>query len=216
MRDERFEERLRMVETQVQARGRFPEEILVALREIPRHLFVPPEYQAQAYADGPLPIGSGQTISQPYIVALMASLASPKKTDRILEIGLGSGYSAAVLSRLAARVYAIEREGSFLAPALEKFKALGIGNIEAKEGDGTLGWPEEAPFDSIVVTAGSPQIPPSLLKQLAAGGTLVIPVGDRETQDLIQVLRKGPRQFERKSAGGVRFVPLIGQEGWPE
>src|SRR5690242_4690573 len=170
MKDDRLEERLEMVKTQIRKRGSFPKEILQVMQDIPRHWFVPPEAQDLAYRDGPLSIGNGQTISQPYIVALMASLIRPKKTDRVLEVGLGSGYSAAVLSRLVKKVYAIEREESFLAPATERFALLGIENVETRSGDGTLGWPEEAPFDAILVTAGSPQVPSSLTHQLKVGG----------------------------------------------
>jgi protein-L-isoaspartate(D-aspartate) O-methyltransferase len=216
MNDDRLEERLQMVDIQLKSRARFSEEVLQAMREIPRHLFVPVEFQNSAYSDGPLPIEHGQTISQPFIVGLMASLLTLKKTDKVLELGLGSGYSAAVLSRLASRVYAVDREESFLGLAAEKFKSLGIGNVELKSGDGTLGWPEEAPFDAISVTAGAPGIPQPLLDQLKIGGVLVIPVGNKEEQTLVQVIKKGPRHFEEKKWGGVRFVPLIGKEAWLE
>jgi len=215
MNDDRLEERLQMVDTQIRSRAQFGEEVLRAMREIPRHLFVPPESQAAAYADGPLPISNGQTISQPFVVALMTSLLMPKQTDRVLEVGLGSGYSAAILSRLVARVYGIDREGSFLDQAGEKFKALGIDNVKMKAGNGTLGWPEESPFDGISVMAASPRAPQSLLDQLKVGGILVIPVGSREEQTLMQISRKGPRHYEEKDRGGVRFVPLVGREGWP-
>lgn len=214
MKDGRLKERLEMVETQIKKRGPFPEEILRALRNIPRHLFVPAESQAQAYEDGPLPIGYGQTISQPYIVAVMMALIRPNKTDKVLEVGMGSGYSAALLSQLVDKVFVVEREASFLAPARERFKLLDIENVEVRKGDGTLGWPEEAPFDTILVAAGSPRVPSALAQQLKIGGLLVVPVGGRQEQELLQVVRESESRFKENKCGSVRFVPLVGKEGW--
>lgn len=202
-----------MVERQVAARGIRDPRVLAAMREIPRHLFIPPPYDRAAYDDNPLPIGSGQTISQPYIVALMTELLSPKATDNVLEIGAGSGYQAAILSRLVRRLTTIERITPVANLARTNLESLGIDNVIVIEGDGTLGYPENAPYNGIIVTAATPEIPRPLIGQLADGGTLVLPVGGRDVQDLLALHKKGGSLLQ-ESHGGVRFVPLIGQYGW--
>lgn len=212
----RLDERHVMVKEQLEPRGIRNPWLLQALLDIPRHLFVSPEYQDKAYEDGPLPIGHNQTISQPYIVATMIELIEPKPTDRVLEIGVGSGYSTAVLSRLVKEVYGIEKESFLLKEAIEKFKELESCNILTKADDGTLGWPEKAPFDSILVTAAAPQIPPSLLQQMKVGGVMVIPVGKRAEQQLVRVVKRSENHFQEKTLLPVRFVPLVGKEGWPD
>lgn len=215
MNNDRLDERHVMVKEQLEKRGIRHPGVLQAMREIPRHHFVPLDDQNKAYEDGPLPIGSGQTISQPYIVASMIELIEPKTTQRVLEVGVGSGYSGAVLSSLVAEVYGVERDGPLLAQAEKRFKEMGFLNIQVKSGDGTLGWEEQAPFDAILVTAGSPSIPKSLLSQLSVGGVLVIPVGNREQQNLVRVVKRSKEHFQEKSLYAVKFVPLIGKEGWP-
>ncbi len=190
--------------------------LLQALLDIPRHLFVPPEVRDKAYEDRPLPIGRQQTISQPYIVASMIELIEPHAGQRVLEVGVGSGYSAAVLSRLVGRVLGVEREGSFLPEVQKRLAALGLANVHLKEGDGTLGWAEESPFDAVLVTAAAPRIPPTLLTQLKVGGVMVIPVGPKEGQKLVRVVKRSESHILEKELYGVKFVPLIGAEGWPD
>jgi protein-L-isoaspartate(D-aspartate) O-methyltransferase len=216
-RDGRNAERRRMVENQIVARGVESEAVLAAMSEVPRENFVAPEAVAFAYHDSPLPIAEGQTISQPYIVAVMAEAAEIVPGDRVLEVGTGSGYGAAILSRVADRVYTIERHRGLAEAARGRYRELGYDNVVVRIGDGTLGWPDEAPFDAIVVTAGGPaQVPSALLEQLAPGGRLVLPVGETlETQDLIRMRRSGDgERLSRESMGPVRFVPLIGEQGW--
>jgi len=205
------------VETQIAARGVGDEAVLAAMSEVPRESFVAPEAVAFAYSDSPLPIAEGQTISQPYIVALMAEAAEIQPGDRVLEVGTGSGYGAAILSRVADRVYTIERHRELAEAARERYRTLSYGNIEVRVGDGSLGWPGEAPFDAIVVTAGGPaRVPQALLEQLAPGGRLVLPVGaSLDTQELVRMRRSGDgERLSRESLGPVRFVPLIGAQGW--
>jgi protein-L-isoaspartate(D-aspartate) O-methyltransferase len=204
-----------MVETQIKRRGVSDLRVLMAMRKVPRHKFVPPIQQDQAYGDYPLPIGEDQTISQPYIVALMTEILEVKDTDKVLEIGTGSGYQAAVLAELAAQVYSIERIPSLAARAQKVMEELGYTNIHIKVGDGTLGWPEEAPFDAIMVTAGAPQVPRPLTEQLALDGRLIIPVGDQWSQTLTLV-RRAKDGLKYEYHGGCRFVRLIGQHGWQE
>jgi protein-L-isoaspartate(D-aspartate) O-methyltransferase len=197
-------ERLEMVQRQIVARGISDAAVLAAMRTVPRHEFVPPELRASAYEDRPLPIGRGQTISQPYIVALMSEMA-----ESVLEIGTGSGYQAAVLAELAARVYTIERIEPLLRAAAETLLRLRYGNVLPRLGDGRHGWKEMAPFDAILVTAApARRVPEDLLAQLADGGRLVAPVGE-EVQTL-QVIRRRGGDFERRDVGSVRFVPLVG------
>lgn len=209
----RADERRIMVERQIAARGIHDPRVLSAMREVPRHLFIPPPYDRAAYDDNPLPIGNGQTISQPYIVALMTELLRPKPTDHVLEIGAGSGYQAAVISRLVRRLTTIERIAAIADLARTNLKSLGIDNVIVLEGDGTLGYPGNAPYDGIIITAATPKVPQPLIEQLADGGTLVAPVGGRDIQDLIALHKQG-RSIIPESHGGVRFVPLIGQHGW--
>lgn len=204
-----------MVDSQLMPRGILDPRVLAAMRQVPRHRFIPPSLWDQAYNDYPLPIGGDQTISQPYIVALMTEILELKGPERVLEVGTGSGYQAAVLAELAAEVYSIDRISSLLAQAQKILDSLGYKNLHLKVGDGTLGWPEESPFDAILVTAGSPQVPRPLTEQLALGGRLVIPVGDRFSQTLTLVRRtKDGLKYEYH--GGCRFVRLIGQHGWQE
>jgi protein-L-isoaspartate(D-aspartate) O-methyltransferase len=203
-----------MVNTQLMPRGISDPRVLAAMRQVPRHRFVPPALWDQAYNDYPLPIGEEQTISQPYIVALMTEILEPQDSDRVLEVGVGSGYQAAVLAELVAQVFTMDRVGPLATRAQEVLKSMGYRNIEVRFGDGTLGWPEEAPFDGIMVTAAAPQVPRPLTEQLALGGRLVIPVGDRYSQTLTLV-RRTKEGLKFAYHGGCRFVPLIGQYGWP-
>jgi protein-L-isoaspartate(D-aspartate) O-methyltransferase len=209
----RADERKIMVERQIAARGIHDPGVLAAMQDIPRHLFIPPPYDRAAYDDNPLPIGSGQTISQPYIVALMTERLHPKNTDTMLEIGTGSGYQAAILSRLVRTLITIERITSVANLARANLKSIGIENVVVIEGDGTLGYPQSAPYNGIIITAATPEIPRPLIEQLADGGTLVAPVGGRDVQDLITLHKQG-NSYTQESHGGVRFVPLIGEHGW--
>ena len=206
-----------MVESQLAARGIRDPLVLDAMRAVPREAFVPERLRPFAYEDGPLPIGEGQTISQPYIVAVMTEAAQMKAGDRALEIGTGSGYGAAVLARIAAAVYTIERLAGLAEAARRRLAELGYHNVHVLLGDGTLGWPEHAPYDAIVVTAGGPRVPPALLDQLTIGGRLVMPVGgESRFQRLVRVRRKGADDYDYEDLEEVAFVPLIGAEGWPE
>jgi protein-L-isoaspartate(D-aspartate) O-methyltransferase len=210
------EARERMVERQIANRGVRDVTVLAAMRKVPRELFVPPDLRSFAHDDEPLSIGEGQTISQPYIVATMIEAAQPKAGDRALEIGTGSGYSAAVLASVVADVYTIERLPRLATTACQRLADLGYSNVHVKTANGTLGWPEHAPFDVIIVTASGPIVPPSLLDQLAIGGRLVMPLGDSAfAQRLIRVTRRGANDYRREELEGVVFVPLIGREGWP-
>jgi protein-L-isoaspartate(D-aspartate) O-methyltransferase len=211
----RADERSRMVEHQIRSRGIFNIRVLTAMREIPRHLFIPSPYDRSAYEDSPLPIGNGQTISQPYIVALMTDLLDPKPEDQVLEIGAGSGYQAAILSMLVRHVTTIERIPTVADLARENLAKLGLKNISIVVGDGTRGYPKHAPYDGIMITAATPEIPRPLIDQLAVGGILVAPVGGREIQELITLTRY-KNEVMRSSHGGVRFVPLIGEHGWAD
>jgi len=213
--DERTEERSRMVETQIAARGVKDERVLSAMRSVPRHLFVPAAYRDVAYSDCPLPIGRGQTISQPYIVAVMTELLALKPEDRVLEIGAGSGYQAAILANLAGAVISIERISEVAEMARENLSRSGIGNVEIITGDGTIGYPEQAPYDAVLITAATPEVPPPLIDQLAEGGRLVAPVGSRDLQELVRITKKKD-QAVREFFGGVVFVPLLGRYGWNE
>ncbi len=208
-------ERHRMVDRQIAARGVRDPRVLAAMKKVPRHRFIPSQFWDQAYGDYPLPIGEDQTISQPYIVALMSEILELKDTDRVLEVGTGSGYQAAILAELAAQVFTIDRVGSLLAQAERMLDSLGYINIKTRVGDGTLGWPEEMPFEAIIVTAGAPQVPRPLTEQLSLGGRLVIPVGDQWSQTLTCV-RKTTEGLKFEYHGGCRFVRLIGEYGWQE
>lgn len=208
-------ERVNMVDRQIRARGITDQRVLEAMLAVPRHCFVPAPYRRAAYEDRPLPIGEGQTISQPYIVALMTSLIEPDQGDRVLEIGAGSGYQAAVLAGLAERVISVERIPSVASGARMNLERLGITNVEVVVSDGTEGWAAAAPYDGIIVTAACPAISQPLIEQLAEGGRLVAPVGGRDVQDLIRVVKRGGKP-EEESFGAVCFVPLIGRHGWQE
>jgi protein-L-isoaspartate(D-aspartate) O-methyltransferase len=205
--------RMRMVDDQIIARGIRDPKVIAAMRKVPRHLFVEEALQNQAYSDHPLPIGEKQTISQPYMVALMTEAMQLKGMEKVLEIGAGSGYQTAILAEIAFKVFSIERIRSLTIQARKLLYELGYLNVEIKLSDGTLGWMEESPFDAIIVTAGSPGIPQPLVDQLAVGGRLVIPVGDSADQDLIRIT-KTEEGTKREDLGGCRFVKLIGQHGW--
>ncbi|MBS7455751.1 protein-L-isoaspartate(D-aspartate) O-methyltransferase [Coralloluteibacterium stylophorae] len=211
------EARRRMVESQLAARGVRDGRVLEAMRTVPRDAFVDPGFEEFAYDDTPLPIGEQQTISQPYIVALMIEAGRLEPGTRVLEVGAGSGYAAAVMSRIAGTVHAIERHASLGEAARGRFGRLGYRNIELRVGDGTRGWAEAAPFDAILVAAGAPATPAALRAQLAIGGRLVIPVGDEErSQRLLRITRRGEDEYEEEDLGGVMFVPLVGEHGWAE
>lgn len=211
----RADERSRMVEHQIHSRGIMNPRVLGAMREIPRHIFIPPPYDQSAYNDAPLPIGNDQTISQPYIVALMTELLDPQPGDHVLEIGAGSGYQTAILSMLVQQVTTIERIPDVADLAKKNLAKLGLKNISILIGDGTRGYPDNAPYNGIVITAATPKIPQPLIDQLKDGGILVAPVGSREIQELI-MLKKIGTGIARSSHGGVRFVPLIGEYGWAD
>ncbi|MGH6706328.1 MAG: protein-L-isoaspartate(D-aspartate) O-methyltransferase [Sphingomicrobium sp.] len=206
--------RRRMVEQQIAARGIDDPRLLDAFRTVPREMFVAPEYQASAYSDGPLPIAAGQTISQPYIVALMIAAAEVGPEDNVLEVGAGSGYAAAILGKVARVVIAIERHPTLAEEARERIAALGLANVTIVDADGTRGWPENAPFDAILVAAAADRVPQPLLDQLQnPGGRLAIPVGGQGwSQSLIKVVRNGAEEYQTTDLGGVRFVPLISDD----
>ena len=211
--DKYAQARNQMVNTQLIPRGIRDPRVLAAMRRVPRHRFVPSPLWDQAHNDYPLPIGEDQTISQPYIVALMVQELRAGPTDRVLDVGAGSGYQAAVLSRLAKHVYAIERLPELADQASSLLADLGYRNVTIRLGDGTLGWPEEAPFDGIICGAAAPDIPPAWIEQLAEGGWIVAPVGGADSQTLL-VAQKIAGRLDRRYLCGVRFVKLIGQEGW--
>lgn len=203
-------ERARMVADQIQARGIANPFVLEAMRTVERHEFVPQQRQWEAYADRPLPIGNGQTISQPFIVAFMTEALNPKKTDKVLEIGTGCGYQAAVLSKLVSHVYTIEIVDELAKTAKERLARLSHNNVSVRSGDGYAGWTEQAPFDSIIVTAAPESIPPKLIEQLKPGGRLIAPVG-KDLQDLILVTKNADGSITRRTVMAVRFVPMTGQ-----
>ena len=206
-----------MVDVQIARRGVRDRSVLNAMREVPREAFVEPGFEEFAYEDGALPIGEGQTISQPYIVALMIEAAEIGPGDKVLEVGAGSGYAAAVISRIAKRVYAIERHPALGRAAQRRFEDLGYDNIELHVGDGSTGWPEAAPFDAILVAASGPAVPQALKEQLGLGGRLVVPVGDKKFgRRLLKITRVNERRYETEDIGAVAFVPLIGEQGWAE
>jgi len=202
-----------MVKYQIASRGIKDPRVLKAMMEIPRHLFVPEEYIHEAYNDHPLPIGHGQTISQPFMVALMTEALDLKGEEKVLEIGTGSGYQAAILALLAKEVYTVERIQALYLSAMERLKSLGFSNVYFKLFDGTLGWEEHSPYDAIIVTAGAPSVPQPLLNQLKDRGRLVIPVGEKHDQELLKITKVGQREI-RENLGGCRFVDLIGVHGW--
>jgi protein-L-isoaspartate(D-aspartate) O-methyltransferase len=212
---EKHTARERMIAEHLLARGIKDPRVIDAFRRVPREDFMPPGFDAESYLDAPTPIGLGQTISQPFIVALTLEAMAIAPGARVLEIGTGSGYSAAVLSFLAEHVYTVERIESLASGAAERLTRLGYANVTVKCGDGTLGWAEHAPYDAIAVAAGGPTIPEPLLEQLAVGGHLVIPVGPEQSQVLTRVTRESATHFREHAITGVRFVPLIGAAGWP-
>jgi protein-L-isoaspartate(D-aspartate) O-methyltransferase len=204
-----------MVSEQLERRGIRDPRVLDAMRNVPRHLFVPPERQASAYEDQALPIGDGQTISQPYMVAIMTEALSIAAGARVLEIGTGSGYQAAVLAVLAREVITIERRPGLAAAAEHRLTSLGFTNVKVVVADGSVGYPGAAPYDAVLATAGAPQVPASLRTQLGDGARLVVPVGSAFHQDLVVIERRGGTFVESRGEGCV-FVPLVGREGWPE
>ncbi len=211
-------QRARMVETQIQARQINNARVLKVMATIPRHLFVDEGLIDQAYSDNPLPIGEKQTISQPYIVALMTEALELKGRERVLEIGTGSGYQTAILAMLADRVFSIERVATLATRARKILDRLNCYNVAIRVGDGSYGWKEEAPFDAIITTAAAPKIPQYLVEQLAPGGRLVVPVGSRDVQTLYKLTRstENPVEIKKEDLGGCRFVSLIGESGWKE
>jgi protein-L-isoaspartate(D-aspartate) O-methyltransferase len=202
-----------MVRKQIEARDIKDPMVLAAFRKVPRHLFVSEALRDQAYGDYPLPIGEQQTISQPYIVAEMTQALTLNKGDRVLEVGTGSGYAAAILSQIVYRVYTIERIRSLYMQARSLFDKLHYHNIVTRCADGTKGWESEGPFDAIMVTAGAPEIPDALVRQLGTDGRMVVPVGNQHTQDLIEIYR-GENSIQQTNLGGCRFVKLVGEHGW--
>jgi protein-L-isoaspartate(D-aspartate) O-methyltransferase len=206
--------RERMVLEQIQGRGISSPTVLAALREIPRHKFVDQALEASAYSDHALPIGQSQTISQPYMVALMSELLALRPHDRVLEIGTGSGYQTAILSRLCRTVFTIERIPELGLRAQKILAELGLENVVLRIGDGTIGWSRFAPFQGIIVTAGAPEVPPTLVEQLAEGGRLVVPTGPRGQQRLLVLQKEGPGRLSNQWSVPCTFVPLIGREGW--
>jgi protein-L-isoaspartate(D-aspartate) O-methyltransferase len=208
-------QRAEMVRRQIESRGVTDPLVTAAMRKVPRHLFVSEALRDQAYGDYPLPIGQSQTISQPYIVAEMTQALELASDSRVLEIGTGSGYQAAVLAEIAYRVYTVERVHALYTRARKLFDELRYHNIVTRYADGTAGWAAESPFDAIIVTAGAPEIPDTLVAQLGENGRMVLPVGDRYTQDLV-CLRREKDGLVRTNLGGCRFVKLIGEHGWRE
>ncbi|EGG98454.1 Protein-L-isoaspartate O-methyltransferase [gamma proteobacterium IMCC2047] len=211
------QQREKMVKDQISSRGVRCKRTLAAMQKVPREKFIPQKIRQFAYYDRPLPIDEEQTISQPYIVALMTEALALEGGERVLEVGTGSGYAAAVLAEIASKVYTIERLELLAQKSASLLSQLGYSNIEVLCGDGTQGWPEHAPYDGIIVTAGGPEIPESLKSQLKIGGRLVIPVGSSEhSQKLIRVIRLSETEFITEDLADVRFVPLVGEEGWAE
>jgi protein-L-isoaspartate(D-aspartate) O-methyltransferase len=212
--DEHSQARERMVDRDIVARGVRDPQVIAAMRDVPREAFVDPDQAGMAYDDRPLPIGADQTISQPYIVAFMLEAAGIRPGDKVLEVGAGSGYAAAVMARIADRVHAIERHRSLAEQARDRLLQLGFGNVALRVGDGALGWPEAAPFDVIIVSAGAESVPKALLGQLAPDGRMVIPVGaPGKVQTLVRVRRTGADSFEQDRLAPVSFVPLVGGDG---
>ncbi len=206
--------RQRMVEEQLRARGIHDERVLAAMEQVPRHRFVPPSQTGAAYEDTPLPIGHGQTISQPFTVAFLCEALQVNPSDKVLDVGTGSGYGAAVLAHLARRVYTLDRLAALVETARERLAQLGYDNVEVRHADGTLGWPEAAPFDAILVAAGGNELPPAYREQLAEGGRVVIPLGLRSFRQVLVRFTLHDGKLEREELGPFAFVPLIGEQGW--
>jgi len=207
--------RQRMVSDHLRRRDIIDPRVLAAFASVPRDRFVPDTLLEHAYDDTPLPIGNGQTISQPYVVAITAQALALTGAERVLEIGTGSGYAAAVLGQLAHEVHTIERIEELARTAAERLAALGIDNVHVHHGDGTLGWSVNAPYEAIAVAAGAPRPPPALLEQLTIGGRIVVPTGTADAQRLVRITRRGHHQYSEQDLGDVRFVPLLGEQGWP-
>ena len=203
-----------MVRSQIVRRGIRSPRVLAALAWVPREWFLSRDLEPDAYRDGPLPIGNGQTISQPFIVALMTEALGPTRRHRVLEIGTGSGYQTAVLAHLVRQVFTIERLPDLLVEAEVRFERLGLSNITTRLGDGASGWPDAAPFDGVIVTAAAPRVPEPLLAQVAPGGRIVVPIGDQTEQELV-ILEREPGGWRERSGGGVRFVPLVSRLAFP-
>jgi len=214
MRVDPKRQRERMVNDQLKARGISDARVLAVMGELPRHLFVEEAMASRAYADSPLPIGEGQTISQPYIVALMSELLQVQPGMKVLEIGTGSGYQAAVLAKLGADVHTVERIPRLCVSARERLLSMGLFNVHVKQDDGTLGWPSAAPFDRIIVTAGGPEVPPPLVDQLCEGGRLLMPVGGAKRVQSLVLIEKTPAGVVQTDLGAVAFVDLVGKHGW--
>ena len=214
--DKYKKQRIKMVDSQIRSRGVMDEQVLRVMEVIPRHLFVDEGLTEQAYNDNPLPIGERQTISQPYIVALMTEALELKGDEKVLEIGTGCGYQSAILSKLADRVFSIERIAPLASKARVVLDSLGCFNVLIRVGDGTYGWREESPFDAIIVTAGAPDVPKPIQEQLAVGGRIVIPVGSLHSQALLKLTRLSEdiEDIKREDLGGCRFVNLVGEHGW--
>ncbi len=209
------EQRERMVRDQLRRRDIVDPAVLAAFEVVPREAFVGPENARWAYEDSPLAIGFGQTISQPYVVAMTAQALRLQGHEKVLEIGTGSGYAAAILGQIAREVHTVERIAELAAIAAERLARLGYHNVHVHHGDGTLGWPDAAPYEAIAVAAGAPRPPPTLLQQLTIGGRIVLPHGDASSQRLVRITRQDERTFVEENLGEVRFVPLLGAEGWP-
>ncbi len=207
---------MRMISDQLRRRDIADPRVLSAFARVPREAFVPPELTDRAYDDGPLPIGNGQTISQPYVVAMTVEALGLHGGERVLEIGTGSGYAAAILAAMVREVVTVERIAELAMVAAERLARLGFRNIQVHHADGTLGWPPAAPYEAIAVAAGAPEPPPSLLDQLAVGGRLVLPFGHADHQRLVRITRRSSTSFYEEDLGDVRFVPLVGAEGWPD
>lgn len=216
MAERYHKQRMKMVEGQLRARGIADSRVLKAMEKIPRHLFIDEGLAEQAYNDNPLPIDNKQTISQPYIVALMSEAMELTGREKVLEIGAGSGYQTAILAELAERVFSIERIAALATRARKVLELLNYYNVAIRVGDGTYGWREESPFSAIMVTAGAPRIPKLLIEQLVVGGRMVIPVGNRSSQTLLKLTRlsQDPEDLKKEDLGGCRFVDLIGEYGW--
>ncbi len=211
---ETLSQRKRMVRTQIARRGIRSPRVLAALAWVPREWFLSRGLERDAYRDGPLPIGNAQTISQPFIVAFMTDALAVDRRHRVLEIGTGSGYQTAVLAHLAHQVYTVERLPDLLVEAEARFERLGLTNITTRLGDGAAGWPDEAPFDGIIVTAAAPRVPEPLRTQVATGGRIVAPIGDQAEQELV-ILQRNADGWQERSGGGVRFVPLVSRLAFP-
>lgn len=207
--------RQKMVETQLLPRGITDEAVLEAMRSVPRHLFVAPGMESRAYGDHALPIGEGQTISQPFMVALMTQSLELTGSERVLEIGTGSGYQTAILAELAEQVFSIERVGSLASRARQVLEELGAANVAIRVGDGSIGWTEFEPYDRIIVTAGAPEVPQSLVEQLGDPGIMAVPVGSQGLQQL-RIIERSDGEVHTRDSGGCVFVPLVGREGWSE